>query len=100
MNEQLYQPSERTLHWNDRSSASNPTIRQSKDQAQEKHEICKNTNQSRFFFKQRASKLEKNKEKEDIEESLEKGNLGGKAGLDYSFLLFMGGRTETQGLVL
>ena len=53
-----------------------------------------------FFFKKRASKLEKDKEKEDIEESLEKGNLGGKAGLDYSFLLFMGGRTETQGLVL
>jgi len=43
MNGQLYQPSERAFHWNDRSSASNPTIRQTKDQAQEKPEICKNT---------------------------------------------------------
>jgi hypothetical protein len=38
MNEQLYQPSERTFHWKDRSSASNPTIRpRTKEQRHRKH---------------------------------------------------------------
>ena len=34
MNEQLYHPIKTTLHWKDRSSASDPTIRQTKDKDQ------------------------------------------------------------------
>jgi hypothetical protein len=106
MNEQLYQPSERTLHWKDRSSASNPTIRpRTKEQRRRKHarnlqELEHRNNLLEKLDKKKGEKLRKGNSRDDRQESPRKGNLRGEAGLGYSLLLFMNRRDGDEEMLL
>ena len=106
MNEQLYHPIKTTLHWKDRSSASDPTIRQTKDKDQTCRKKKRNAGDLQEAEHHKLTDAEARREEEaqnmkggnfrdcGEEESHKKGNPGADAaGLCCSLLLF----TDTDG---